>query len=323
MNSSLEVQPVEHFCTLFDSNFLPIGITLHSSLMQHSKAFHLWILCMDDLAEKQLQCLNLSHVTLIPLASIETEALLTAKGQRSRGEYCWTLTSFLFSAVFERSSSVQRLTYLDADLFFFRDPKILIDEFEAYGRDVLLTEHAYAPNYDQTHISGRFCVQFMTFNRNESAQEVLHWWQSKCLDWCFGHLEDGKFGDQKYLDLWPSLFPDKIWILQQKENALAPWNIDYFSQNVDSSHQPVFYHFHGFRIVSPKQVLLYQSYRIGKPGLSLYSIYLESIQKTLSAMKESDISIPYIPFSRRNHNLSFRRYLKLYALGYIRFAPLY
>lgn len=322
MNSSLEVQPIEHFCTLFDSNFLPMGVTLHSSLMQQSKAFHLWILCMDDLAEKQLQYLNLPYVTLIPLVSVETDALLAAKAQRSRGEYCWTLTSFLFSAVFDRSLAVQRVTYLDADLFFFRDPKILIDEFEAYGRDVLLTEHAYAPNYDQIHISGRFCVQFMTFKRNDSAQEVLHWWQEKCLDWCFGRLEDGKFGDQKYLDLWPILFADRIWILQQKENALAPWNIDYFSQNVEASHRPVFYHFHGFRIVSPKRALLYQAYQIGQRGLLLYDTYLENIKKTLSTMEEFGIAIPYMPFNRKNHNLSFRRYLKLYALGYIKFASI-
>ncbi|TRU98711.1 MAG: hypothetical protein EWV75_06420 [Microcystis wesenbergii Mw_QC_S_20081001_S30D] len=81
---------VEHFCTLFDSNFLPIGMTLHSSLMLHAQPFHLWIICMDKKVENQLKLINLSFVTLIPLPEVETPELLAIKDSRSKGEYCWT-----------------------------------------------------------------------------------------------------------------------------------------------------------------------------------------------------------------------------------------
>ena len=52
MNSN---RPIEHFVTLFDSKFLPMGMALHDSLMIHAQPFHLWILCMDELVEKQLK----------------------------------------------------------------------------------------------------------------------------------------------------------------------------------------------------------------------------------------------------------------------------
>jgi len=85
---------MEHFVTLFDSKFLPLGMALHDSLMTHAQPFHLWILCMDEMVEKQLKQISLSHVTLIPLKEIETQELLAVKPGRTQGEYCWTLTPF-------------------------------------------------------------------------------------------------------------------------------------------------------------------------------------------------------------------------------------
>ena len=309
----------EHFCTLFDHKFLPMGLNLHASLVQHSQNFHLWILCIDELAEQQLKLINLPHVTLIPVADIETDSILKVKPERSRGEYCWTLTPFIFSAVFERDAKIERLTYLDADLFFFRDPKILLDEFTESDRDVLITEHAYDPKYDQSHVAGKFCVQFLTFKNTKTAYEVMTWWQAKCLDWCYGRLEQGKFGDQKYLDIWPEIFPGSVWILQQKENTMAPWNVRYFYRHLESSFKPVFFHFHGLRIIAKRLFLLYMSYRIGSEGFSLYKAYLDQMRNTFQVMNQYGCDIPVLPF---NAQLSPLDLTKLFVLDSIRFASL-
>ena len=85
MLSIPSVKPVEHFVTLFDSNFLSIGMCLHASLMAHGQPFHLWILCMDELVEEQLRRLDLSYVSLIPLREAESDALLEVKKDRTRG----------------------------------------------------------------------------------------------------------------------------------------------------------------------------------------------------------------------------------------------
>ena len=97
---------VEHFCTLFDHKFLPMGMSLHQSLITHAQPFHLWIICMDKLVEEQLKILALPQVSLISLQEIETPELLAVKPERSRGEYCWTITPFTFTAVFERQPDI-------------------------------------------------------------------------------------------------------------------------------------------------------------------------------------------------------------------------
>lgn len=272
-----------------------MGMALHDSLMAHGLPFHLWIICMDDAVEEQLSRIWLPNVTLIPLVSLETPELLVVKPGRSRGEYCWTLTPFAPQAVFERDESVERVTYLDSDLFFFASPQILLQEFEKAGKHVLLTEHAYAPEYDfYLELSGRFCVQFMTVRRSAEAEKVMRWWQERCLEWCFDRHEDGKFGDQKYLDDWPERFADEVHVAQQTEKTLAPWNAEYFENKLHGKLGPVFYHFQAFRIISRREVRLFGGYTIGTAGLRLYDAYLAAICKSLGSMKRFGIAIPVI-----------------------------
>lgn len=275
-----------------------MGLCLHRSLLEHGQPFHLWILCMDELAERHLQALALPHVSLIPLREAENPRLLEVKPSRSHGEFCWTLTPFTPQFVFERDSSADRVTYVDADLFFFASPRPIFREFENSGKHVLITEHAYDPRYDKTRRSGRFCVQFMTFRRTPEAQKVMRWWQSRCLEWCYARVEAGKFGDQKYLDQWPVLFGPEVHILQQKEKTLAPWNVRYFERLGDGRVAPVFYHFHGLRLISPNRLLLYSGYKVGKAACALYQAYQHSIAESINLLDSHDIAAPYRPLRK-------------------------
>ena len=318
MNSN---RPIEHFVTLFDSKFLPLGMALHDSLMIHAQPFHLWILCMDELVEKQLKQISLSHVTLIPRKEIETQELLAVKPGRTLGEYCWTLTPFTPQAVFDRNPNVKSVTYLDADIFFFDDPRILLSELDQSRKHILITEHAYDPKYDQALASGRFCVQFTTFRRTEQAAKVMKWWQDKCLEWCFARLENGKFGDQKYLDSWPELFSDVVHIVRQVEKTLAPWNVLFFEKKNGGTVDPVFYHFHSLRIINPHKVRLYHGYKIGKQGLCLYGQYLKNLSKHISSLKIHCITTPYI--EQKKEKWGLLRYFKRRITKVVRFASIY
>ncbi|MDB5764034.1 MAG: hypothetical protein JWQ21_3029 [Herminiimonas sp.] len=295
MHSNNKTPGVEHFVTLFDNNFLPVGLCLHASLLAQEMPFNLWILCMDELVEQHLLQLALPHVSLIPLREVETPRLLAVKPLRSRGEYCWTLTPFTPQFVFERDAQVERVTYLDSDLFFFDSPRLLLDEFESAEKHVLITEHAYDPRYDKTKRSGRFCVQFMTFRRTKEASKVMQWWQERCLEWCYARVEAGKFGDQKYLDQWPLLFEREVHILQQKEKTLAPWNASYFERRGAGNIAPVFYHFHGLRIISSSRLLLYSGYRIGEAANALYQVYMSYLFAIVASLKKKGIPVPQLP----------------------------
>ncbi|MGB4924300.1 MAG: glycosyl transferase [Candidatus Nitrotoga sp.] len=256
---------MEHYVTLFDSLFLPQGLALHASMERHAGSYTLWVLCMDEAAYDVLTSLHLPNLKLLALSHLETPELLAVKSGRTRGEYCWTLTPFAPRFVFEAASEVERVTYLDADLWFRKNPALIFREFTASGKGVQITDHAYAPEYDSTATSGQFCVQFMTFHR-QRGEAVRKWWEARCLEWCFARYEDGKFGDQKYLDDWPERFPDEVHVLGQKELLLAPWNVTRFPYG-----QAVAYHFHGLRILAGKRVVLAPKYPL--PHFVVANIY--------------------------------------------------
>jgi hypothetical protein len=228
---------------------------MYESLNDHSSDFYLYIFAFDDLTNEILLSLNLNKVTVVSLEEFETPKLKELKKERSNAEYCWTCTPSIISHVLIKYN-VTDCTYIDSDLFFFSDPAVLLSELDQYKKNVLITEHrfSYLPQLFEEKRAGRFCVQFLTFRNEESSLKILDKWREQCITWCYSRYEDGKFGDQKYLDEWPSLY-DNIHILRNQGGGIAPWNLTRYSfyksgnsikgkaRETASEFNVVFYHF--------------------------------------------------------------------------------
>lgn len=277
---------MERYVTLFDNLFLPQGLALYDSLERHGGDFVLWVLCVDKAACDILQKLKLPRLKTAHLADFETPALLSAKAQRTRGEYCWTITPLAPKVVFELDQDAERVTYVDADLYFLRDPQNIFTEFEISGKHVLITEHAYASEHDQSASSGKYCVQFMTFYRDKS-EPVRKWWEERCLEWCFARIEDGKFGDQKYLDDWPVRFSNQVHVTTCLSAFLAPWNATRFPYS-----EGIIYHFHGFRITN-RSFILTTGYTLPDTLIKhVYEPYMDSVRKALKSLESVGWNAP-------------------------------
>jgi hypothetical protein len=249
-------------------------------MQRHVPSFRLWALCVDDEAHELLTRLAPPDCIALRLSALETPELRAVKAQRSRGEYCWTLTPFAPRFVFEADPSVRRVTYIDADLSFRRDPAPLFAELEASGAHVLITDHGYAPEYDQSAASGQYCVQFMTFERG-AGEPVRKWWEERCIEWCYARFEEGRFGDQKYLDDWPSRFAGLVHVLVQQQWAQAPWNATRFPYS-----QAIFFHFHGLRITPGRRLDLGSMYPLPSATLRhVYEPYLEDLKAAIAKLE--------------------------------------
>jgi hypothetical protein len=208
---------------------------LYESLNDHSSDFHLYIFAFDDLTNEILLNLNLDKITVVSLREFETTELKKVKKERSKAEYCWTCTPSVISYVLEKYN-VPDCTYIDSDLFFYSDPSVLILELDQHNKGVLITEHrfSYLPRLYEEKRAGRFCVQFITFRNEEDSLKVLDKWRKQCINWCYARYEDGKFGDQKYLDEWPLTYQN-IHILKHLGGGIAPWNLNQYRYNKDGN----------------------------------------------------------------------------------------
>ena len=274
-----------------------------SSLRERSKSkFHIYVLAMDDESINVLKDFKFSDVTVFSLSEFENAELLSVKKDRSLAEYCWTCTPAVIRYVLKTYSPAE-CTYIDADLFFFNDPEILLKEARESNKSVLITPHNYSRFFDQTEVSGIFCVQFMYFKNDEKGSEVLENWYKKCIEWCYARVEEGKFGDQKYLDVWPRQF-SQVQVLGHL-GSLAPWNVqnyEIFEYETEllgarkgKKFQIVFYHFHGLHLIDEEKYFL-GWYPLSKTiRKKIYEPYLDTLLGLQKILKDkySFIQTPY------------------------------
>jgi hypothetical protein len=278
-----------NFCTLFNSNYLIYGLSLYESLKKNCPSFHLFIYAFDSKTYDYFLQKNYSNITIIKLENFEDEELLSVKKDRTFGEYCWTCTpSVIRHAIL--NFKLDSCIYVDADLYFFSNPQPLFDEMG--DKSVLITEHRYSIQYDQSATSGIYCVQFMIFKNTEKGMAVLEWWRKACIDWCYNRFEDGKFGDQKYLDDWLVRF-ETVHSLKHFGGGVAPWNVQqYHFKNIDDQifgienntgkeFKLIFYHFHDLKYLENNMLrLTNEIYTI--PVSAINHIYKKYLKKSLN-----------------------------------------
>lgn len=288
-----------NFCTLFDRNYLYKGLAMYYSLIANcTEEFNLWILCMDQLTYELLQKMNLPRVTLVSLIEFESKELLKVKSERNVAEYSWTCASNFIWFLLKKNKELESAIYLDADLYFFNDPKILIEELE--NKDVMITGHRYTKKFDKSGTSGKYCVQFMIFKNNTNGLIVLDWWRQACLDWCFSYFDNGRLGDQKYLDDWLTRFSG-VYELQNLGGGVAPWNVQQYSFLNESSKTLgrelssnkkfplVFFHFHGYCLISKNKYLGSVGYPLSRNAKRfIYKPYFKGLQNSILMVKKTN-----------------------------------
>lgn len=242
-----------YFCTLFDSGYLLKGVAMLKSLARHCPDAHVHVLCMDRQTQDILTKLDLPHISCIPLSDLEDEALLEAKKDRGVAEYCWTLSPCLPWYVLQNNPYIDFITYLDADLLFYSPVQPLFDEIGESS--IAIIEHRFTPRLQDREVNGRFCVEWVSFRRDEEGMACLSRWREQCIEWCYYRLEEGRMGDQKYLDEWPARYPS-CHILQHPGAGIAPWNYAQYafgwnqSGGITVQGVPlIFYHFHQFQLL--------------------------------------------------------------------------
>ena len=264
-----------NFCTLFDSTYLTRALAMYESLKRCCPSFHLYVFALDDLVKVYFSDCQFEDITVISEGDFQSPRLVEAKKHRNKAEYCWTCTPVALEYAIDQFQ-LDHCIYLDADLYFFGDPTSIAMKLEE--NSILITPHNYLPRYDYSADCGIYCVQFIGFKNDEYGRRALGWWRDACLDWCYARVEDGKFGDQKYLDDWPTRFQG-VCVIKSSGMGVAPWNVSGFG-GVGAISDFCFYHFHGIEFFQGGVVRLAFHYEIPDWAVrDIYCVYLRHVEK--------------------------------------------
>ena len=291
------------FCTLFDSNYLSRGLALIHSLRNHGDSSKVFITCLDlatyEYLKPRKQELNIEPIFIDELISTFPE-LKTAKSNRSKIEFYFTCTPFIIKYAVDKTPRDSFITYLDADLYFFQNPKGIFEDLR--GSSIGIIEHRYPWFLGRLEKKyGTFNVGLLAFLNDSEGNTVLNWWASSCIEWCHDYPSDGRYADQGYLNRFAQI-SNKVTVLRNPGYNLAPWNtatnkIEVIEKQISVDGYPLtFFHFHGLKRMRRSWLTSQLNYfSIMRPSLIEeiyvpYAAHLEGLDLELS----SDISQKHI-----------------------------
>lgn len=257
----------EIYCTYFDHNYLSRATLMIESLRRYDPS-PVYVLALSDLCETILRELALPNVEIVPLTKLEAAypELAPLKQSRMLIEYYFTLSPFLPHYLFANTDA-ERITYVDGDLYFFASPRPVIETFGEAS--VAITPHRFSFEFRNHVMYGRFNVAWISYRRSAEGLDCINTYKAECTAWCHDRVEDGKFGDQKYLDTWPGRYPT-LKIIEQKGFNLAIWNVNNYTVRLKNGavmidDDPlVFYHFASTQLLPDGTVRVPVSRRTGR-----------------------------------------------------------
>ena len=206
---------------------------------------------------------------------------------RNRAEQIFSIgPAFLL----EKSDLVEEggwLVYADSDLFFIESLQTYLDSLPPCN--VVIAPHRhYLWNESRLAKYGEYNVGLVAFRKNLQGLRALEFWAESCLDWCYDKAEDGKYADQKYLELFASVAPN-VYVDNSLGANLAPWNsflkkisLTKSGEILVGSDKLIYFHAQGLKQKNGRWILGHLNYlSFAGPRLKklVYRPYLEKLEE--------------------------------------------
>ena len=285
------------FCAVVSKTRLIQGIACFLSLYETLDDFVIYVLCVDNKCYEFLKKVNFDRLRLFTISQLNRADLIDLEDKRLLNQYCWTLKPGFIRYIFEMDNSIERVTYIDSDLFFLQDVRIIFEN-QPEASVLLSSGEIFLPMYSKEfnqymqYLTGKYNSGFISFKNDINGIECVKWWDKKCIESCTANPEDNKFGDQKYLEDMPFLFKDVEEITTPGIN-IGHWNYPKYRFSVRDSNimvnndKLIFYHFSGFRIVNKNDIRqIHEEDRINQPFI--YEIYRKLLTNLIDEVEKID-----------------------------------
>jgi len=214
---------------LFDAQYSAEGLVCIDSIVSKQPDTRIFVLCLQVGTVEQA----LSHLQNgVALAVADLEAtfpnIAHTKSERPWAPYTQSLKPYLMQYIFDTQEDVEKLCYVDSDMYFWGHPSEIETEFANYS--FMVTTRS-----DRSNVA--FNGGCFVCRNDASCRELLTWWQQKCYEWCLWEdgPQPGMFCEEGYLNIVrdePLRFSN-TYINQHPGINAAPWNIRGFELEQD------------------------------------------------------------------------------------------
>ncbi len=215
---------MNHFCTITTTDHAYKAFALCESLLAYDENISLHVLVVDD----SFPASPFPEAKIYFLKDVNAEQVaqnIISKYRTQRDKLRWSMKPAFMKHLLSKPE-IDKLIYLDNDIFFCNEYQFLFDYLDEYS--FALTPHNYerTPDHSQNMLEANYRVGLYNagfVGANKTALDTLQWWAECCLYRCEKNPFRGTFDDQKYLDLIPVMREDALVIRHQGCNV-AEWN---------------------------------------------------------------------------------------------------
>ena len=244
-----------NICTIIARNYLAHARVLAESFKEIHPEGTCSVLVIDDptgFIDPAEEAFELLTIDQIGLPDSERMAASYDVMELSTAVKPWLLRHLL------DRPGVDSVAYLDPDIQIFAPLDEIFERAERHN--VVLTPHFTVPlprdnrkpAEEDILVSGSYNLGFIALHAGETADSLLDWWSERLENHCLNEPKEGRFVDQRWIDLAPGLWPG-IDVLRETAFNIAYWNIAARNLEDDGSGgylvdgKPLrFFHFSGF-----------------------------------------------------------------------------
>ena len=275
------------FATYFDLNYAAVGIAMMESLLRYCPGARIHVLCLDESLVPVIRREFDDRVSTMLMSALETHSphLAAVLAQRDAWERYAMVKPFQLDCLLATMGEGEKIAFIDADTFFYSDPRPLFDEVAASS--VAISPHRFNDVTKHLSIYGTYNAGFGIWRNDDAGRHSLRDWQDQCCEWCHNRTEpDGRFMDQGYLNAWPTRH-EGVAVFEHPGQNLAPWNVGSHQLELSASgvavdgRPLVFFHFSGvLRAKDGRWQTFYTFKAMKQPAVleGIYRPYLDAVE---------------------------------------------
>ena len=277
------------YFTISDNQFLPRTLAMCKSLRNFTNS-DISFVHTESLSGESRLAFEFHNIELEPIEKIGVDFVKSLTASRSHVEFMWTLPSVLLDWFMTNSPGYSDYVYLDADLFFYSDVKAIWDEIPA--GNISITPHRFSTRLESAFPdSGEFNVSWVGIPATDMGRKCAKKWAEQCIQLCpaIPTKVNGKiiYGDQMYLEDWPSDYAGYVHIIRHVGAGLAPWNYENYkiiesTEFTIDEFALIFFHFSSHQFGFPFASRIGREYsRIRPIPKKIYKVYEDSLRECM------------------------------------------
>lgn len=254
-------------CTVITANRAAYARTLANSFLEIHPDGKCLVLILDgesgklDPVQEPFEVLQIGELALHVLSDFQFKY--------TPFELCCALKPYLMRHLL-LVKRAEKVMYLDSDILVLDSLDQIHSALDVH--DLVLTPHldqdlpkdGKKPDDGHVMLSGIFNAGFVGVKNSEEGLKFLNWWAGKLENGCIEDHFNGRFVDQKYLDMVVGLFTN-VGIIRDPGCNTAYWNLH--SRKITkqgdtwkANGKPLtFYHFSDYRLEKPAEISGHQN----------------------------------------------------------------